>query len=526
MTGRGQDEQIPSSSKGWIPKGGGSNSGHPVIVVLDAGTGGGKCAIFDLDGRLRAFHHEPWSYTVRVNPDFPSVREFGFDPQIFWGHLCRCVHEAMHKSDIRPGDVVGVTTTSQREGCVFLDAGGREIYAGPNLDSRGFLEGIEVLSTLGVQRLYDITGHSAPFIFPLARVLWFRKNDTRRIARLLMLNDWMTYRLCGAATAEPSNATESMLFDLRERAWSREILERFEIPEDILPPILSPGDQAGTVTGAAAAATGLAAGTPVFVGGADTQCSLLGAGAVEPGDTAAILGTTTPVQTVVATPTFDPQATLWAGCHVVPGRWVIESNVGDTGDAYNWLLDLVVPHNDDRYAAGERLAREHDEGEVYSFIGPRVFDLTKMSPSKPGGILFPFPVMHLRPHPGQLLRAGLASVGFAVRANLDKLQVVTGSLPSRLIAGGGMCRNRLLLELLATITTLPVQQAEEAESTALGGAMLVAAGTGAYADARAAARGMGRHRIIEPDPLERERYAAGYRKWRQLYDGLEEMLIE
>jgi len=496
-----------------------------VIVVLDAGTGGGKCAIFDLQGRLRALHREPWGYTVHVNPDFPSVREFGFDPGAFWGILCRCVRAALRAADVRAGDVVGVTTTSQREGCVFLDASGQEIYAGPNLDSRGFLEGIEVLSTLGGDRLYAITGHSAPFIFPLARVLWFRKNDPRPIAHVLMINDWMSYRLTGVVSAEPSNATESMLFDLRQQCWSREIIDRFTIPADILPPLYRPGQRLGAITRAAAATSGLAPGTPVFVGGADTQCSLLGAGAVEAGDTAAILGTTTPVQTVVPEPTFDPAATLWAGCHVVPDRWVLESNVGDTGDAYNWVLDLVVPQKEDQYAAGERLARAHDEGDVYSFVGPRIFDLTKMSPSKPGGVLFPFPVMHLRPHPGQLLRACLASVGYAVRANLDQLRTLTLS-PERLVAGGGMCRNRLLLELLATITSLPVHQAEEPESTALGGAMLVAAGIGAYADASAAVRAMGRYRVVEPDQSQRQRYDTGYRRWRQLYDSLEAMMIE
>ncbi len=86
-----------------------------------------------------------------------------------------------------------------------------------------------------------------------------------------------------------------------------------------------------------------AVGTPVFTGGADTQCALLGAGAVEAGDVAAILGTTTPMQAVVGEPLLDPAGNLWAGCHVVPDRWVIESNAGSTGDAYLWLLDLLVP---------------------------------------------------------------------------------------------------------------------------------------------------------------------------------------
>src|SRR5262249_42033530 len=132
----------------------------PALIVLDAGTGGAKCGIFDVEGRRLALHREPWGYEVRANALFPAIKEFSFDPEKFWGILCHCVRMAMEGSKIRPGEIVGIATTSQREGCVLLDAEGRELYAGPNLDARAFNEGLEVLNTLGGQRLYEITGHS------------------------------------------------------------------------------------------------------------------------------------------------------------------------------------------------------------------------------------------------------------------------------------------------------------------------------------------------------------------------------
>src|SRR5262245_42925608 len=192
------------------------------------------------------------------------VKEYSFDAEAFWQILARCVRAALGQAAVSPSDVIGVATTSQREGCVFLAGDGRELYAGPNLDSRGFMEGLEVLGSLGPQRLYAITGHSAPFIFPLARYLWYRKQGGEAVARILMINDWMSFRLCGAPTAEPSNASESMLFDFRAREWSEEILAHFEVPAGILPPIVASGAAIGTVRADAAAATGLRAGTPVF----------------------------------------------------------------------------------------------------------------------------------------------------------------------------------------------------------------------------------------------------------------------
>jgi autoinducer 2 (AI-2) kinase len=488
------------------------------IVALDAGTGGAKCAVFDLAGRRLALQSERWTYTVVANRDVPLVKEYSFDPDVFWQTLARCSRAALAEAGVAAHDVIGVATTSQREGCVFLDAEGRELYAGPNLDSRGFLEGLEVLGVLGVQRLHEITGHSAPFIFPLARYLWYRKHGGAPVAQILMINDWMTYRLCGVASTEPSNATESMLFDLRRRTWSEEILRQFDIPADILPPVFDSGECVGTVHATAAGATGLAHGTPVFTGGADTQCALLGAGAVEAGDMAVILGTTTPVQAVVAEPLLDPAANLWAGCHVVPQRWVLESNAGSTGDAYLWLLELLVQTRGDRYAHAEALARERDDCGTFSFIGPRVFNLTQMRPDMPGGLLFRFPTLQLRPSAGDVLRSFLESVAYAIRANVAQIEAVSGQSTMRLIAGGGMSRNDLLMQLTADVTGLPVRRAREPESTPLGCAILVACGAGAYRDVAAAVQSMCGSADTAPRVERRAEIEGGFAKWRELYE--------
>ena len=496
----------------------------PAFVTLDAGTGGGKCVIFDARGGVLGAHREAWTYDLRSNADVPFVKEYSFSGPAFWDILCRCARTAVARAGIAPGDVVGIATTSQREGCVFLDAHGTEVYAGPNLDARGFAEGLEVVSTIGAERLYQITGHSAPFIFPIARYLWFRKHSTTRVAHLLMINDWLTYRLSGELSAEPSNATESMLFDLRQRCWSEEILSTFDIPRSILPRVRRSGERVGALTRAAAAALGLAAGTPVFVGGADTQCSLLGAGVTEPGETAATLGTTTPVQTVASEAIFDPQSRLWAGCHVVPDRWVIESNAGDTGDAYLWMLDLVgadVPRAE-RYRLGERLAASAFGPPTMLFVGPSVFDLTKMRFNRPGGMLFPFPALHVRPDRATLLRAFLESIGYALRANIGQIEAVAGTSTKELTLSGGMSRSAVLTRIIADVSGLPVRVAAEPESAALGCAVLIAANAG-HGDLRSAAAAMGRRDCLPPDSTQHERYEAAYAKWRELYERLDEV---
>jgi len=497
------------------------------FVVLDAGTGGGKCVIFDAKGQLLGAHREPWEYDLRLNPDIPFVKEFSFSAPAFWDILSRCTRLALEQAGIAPAEVAGIATTSQREGCVFLDAHGTEIYAGPNIDARGFNEGFEVLNTLGNERLYAITGHSAPFIFPLARYLWFRTHGTGTVAHLLMINDWMTYRLCGELSAEPSNATESMLFDLKQRAWSDEILTTFNIPRDILPPVYRSGERVGALTTAAAAATGLLAGTPVFVGGADTQCSLLGAGAIEPGAAGATLGTTTPVQAVVDHAVFDPTCNLWVGCHVIPDRWVLESNAGDTGGAYLWLLDLISggAPREQVYPLAEQLAAESYGPPTMLFVGPTVFNIMNMRFNRPGGILFPFPALHVRPDRGTLVRGFMESIGYALRGNLEQIAAVTNRPAAALTLSGGMSRSATLTRTIADIVGVPALVAHEPESAALGCAMLMASTT-TNADVASVAATMLQHQRIEPDPVQRERYQGPYAKWRELNERLDDIELQ
>jgi len=112
-----------------------------------------------------------------------------------------------------------------------------------------------------------------------------------------------------------------------------------------------------------------------------------------------------------------------------------------------------------------------------------------------------------------------------VRANLEQIAAITHTAPARLIVGGGMSRNALLVRLTADTCGIPVHRACEPDSTGLGCAMLVATGAGAYRDLGAAVAAMGRHEEVAPDPVRRADSDAGFAKWRDLYDSLETLTV-
>jgi sugar (pentulose or hexulose) kinase len=491
------------------------------LVTLDAGTGSGRCVVFDRDGRVLASAQEPFFYRSFFDESLPLIRGFDLDAERFWDTLVRCTRCALAAlpADTR---IRGVIATSQREGCVFLDRDGEVLYAGPNVDARAAMEGLELQSTIPVDRLHAITGHAPPYIFPLARFLWFRKHhDATRVASLLMLNDWIAHRLSGARVAEESNACESMLFDVTARAWSDEICDALEIPRHILPRVCPAGTAIGRVHAAAAAATGLPEGTPVFAGGADTESALLGGGVAEAGAIAAVLGTTTPVQMVTDRAVIDPAGNLWTSCHVVDGRWVLESNGGDTGGTYRWLLELLFGATDaDAHARAEAVvAAIADDGRhLVSHLGPAVFNIAAMNPFQPAGLIFRYPLLHIdRPARGDLLRGFFENVAFAIRGNCEQITALHGGPLARLCVSGGMTQSPTLLGILAATLRVPLVVADVPESASLGCAILAAVGAGLHGDVPSAVRAMVRTHVVEPDPARGALLDERYHRWREFY---------
>ena len=154
-----------------------------------------------------------------------------------------------------------------------------------------------------------------------------------------MLSDWVLYRLTGRYVTDPSSGSSSNLFDLARRTWSPGSLDLVGLSPSVMPEVVEPGTVVGEVTEAAAAETGLAAGTPVVAGGADTQLGLVGIGVTEP-DRVTLLGGSFWQMTVVTDrPLIDPEARLRTLCHAVPGQWMTEGIGFYSGIAMRWYRD-------------------------------------------------------------------------------------------------------------------------------------------------------------------------------------------
>ncbi|MBI4187141.1 MAG: hypothetical protein HY530_06555 [Chloroflexi bacterium] len=498
------------------------------VLAIDAGTSGVRCLVADLDGRVVSLSHQEWSYRTD-DAIGPLGREF--DPDAFWRIICHNVRQALGEAGISAKSVVGVSATSQREGAVFLDGEGKEIYAGPNIDLRALTEGISIDNQFG-DEVYSITGHKPSLLLVPARLKWFEANRPEtysRISAVLTISDWIIYRLCGEMVSEVCGAGELGLIDIRTRRWSDRLMQLLALPGGIYHELVPAGRRVGGVTRRAAADTGLAAGTPVAQGGPDAHCGLLGMGVRKRGEVGIVLGWSAPVQMVTDSPVLDPAGRIWACCHPFPEKWLLESSAGEAGGIYGWLGKLMFGQGgqmeDYVYELMDSAASELPPGAegVLTFAGPAAMNMSHLG-MRLGGFLFPLPVSVIGVRPAHLVRAFLENLCFAVKANCLQLESVSGAKIGEVRIGGGLARSRCLMQMLPAVLEAPVCISEMAEVSALGAAICAAVGSGSYRSLEEGMKAMAPClRTVEPDRLAAIEYGECYQRWTSAAKWLEKL---
>ncbi len=502
-------------------------SGKELLLSIDAGTGGGRAVVFDIKGEIKARAYRAWTYFTPEGLEMVYGQEF--DPEEYWNLLCECIREVTSQVDKKA--IRAVSSTSMREGCIFLDKEGNYLYAGPNRDVRGILYSSEVEELIGEERAYSITGRWPPWIFVPSRLRWFKEEKPdiyERIDRILMINDWILYMLSGQAVGEPTNASETMLYDIKEKRWSGELLKLIELDPRTLPRVARAGEVIGEVTAKAGDMTGIPRGTPVVVGGADSQAALVACGQTRPGQLGLIAGTTIPIMMSYDQPFLDPGQQLWTHCHMFDDLWIIESQGGDAGKI---LRGYVEGHFG---AAGAPVEGRYDKliqlaekippgsGGARAFLGCMIWNLRQVNPNKPGAILFPYPVEDESAGPGNVGRAILEAIAYSGKGNMDQIKKVTGKDPESVALSGGLTRIPLFNKIAASVLNRACKVSACLEATALGTAMAASVGAGIHPDLKAASLAMARFGPeVEPDQDWAEEYESSYDVWRENYDFFE-----
>jgi autoinducer 2 (AI-2) kinase len=485
------------------------------LLGLDLGGGSIRCVALDTETGHSHVASQPFS--SEADPDAPAGTRF--DPARTRERVRAAVAGALAMSGATPDRVAGLACASMRHASVVLDAQGEVLLATDNRDARGAGAMIELGASHG-ERFAERTGHWPHPVLPAGRLRWLaseRPDLLERAAAHLSISDWLGAHWTGELASDPTQAGESLCLDLATRSWADDLIREHGLPREIFPALREPGSRLGSLREAAARELGLPAGLPVAVAGGDTPCALLGSGALAPGQTAVVAGTTAPVERVQDRPVVDPR--LWASPASLAGRFLLESNAGPLGESLAWLAaalfgDRPHPLLHLLEAAGEAPG---GAGGLLSSLGGDVMDAR--APELPIGQLVFSPLLapDAAERTGLFARAALEGLAFAVRANLEQLDGEGASLVPPLLLAGGLGRSAVFAQLVADVCDVPVSVPRQSEATAIGAALCAGVGAGVFASLpEAVAAVVVEGRRFAPDPSARDTLREGYFAWSQL----------
>ena len=496
------------------------------IIVIDAGSSRARCFVLDQNADVVSSRSAEWRH-AQVDDASPYAREF--DSDWLWRTMCGLLSDALGDANVPPRSIAAVTATSQRQGVVFLDGDGREVYAGPNLDLRAVFEGGAIDEEMR-DRVYATTGHTPSLFFAPAKMRWFQEHRAEafgRVASVVTLADWLVWKLSGQLACEPALAGEAGLLDVPERRWCTALLADLGLPDNEHVPLVDAGTLAGRVTRSVAREPALPEGTLVAVAGPDTQCGLLGMGAVSVGQVGVVAGWSAPALMVTDRPVLPAAMQTWAGCHVLNDLWTLESTSGDAGNAYRWLADTLWGGAKDAYHEMDAEAGRAPAGSegAMAFLGPSPMDMGRVG-MRQGGLLFPVPLTFSDLGRGHLARSALEALAFSTRANLERLERVAGASARSVAVGGGMVQTATWVNVLANVVGREIAVSPSPHVSALGAYVCAATALGELESLEQGAAVMAeRLNTVEPEAGARLEYQDHYERWTQLLDELEGMSI-
>lgn len=493
-----------------------------VLLGLDVGTTGARALVVTTAGVVVATASSDYPMAT------PAPGWAEQDPADWVRATKLAVREALAAAG-QP-HVLAVGLTGQMHGLVLLDEHSQVLR--PAIlwcDQRTTLQCRQITQTVGAEQLIQLTCNPALEGFTAPKILWVRQHEPEiaaQTAQVLLPKDYLRFVLTGDYGSEVSDASGTLLFDVRHRRWSAEMLAALDIPAAWLPPVVESPVITGHVTAAVAAEFGIAAGTPVVGGAGDQAAGGVGNGVVRPGVLSSTIGSSGVVFAFSADITLDPGGRVHTFCHAVPGAWHVMGVTQGAGLSLRWWRD--------QFGAAETATAQRLQTDPYTLLTAEAAtapagaeglhwlpylmgERTPHLDANARGVLYGLTGRHGRAH---VLRSVLEGVVYSLRDSLEILREMQVPI-SQVRSSGGGARSTLWRQIQADIFGMPVVTVEAQEGPAYGAALLAAVGQELYPTVPAAADAwIALDTSIAPVPDNVAVYNQQYPIYRALYPAL------
>jgi glycerol kinase len=447
-----------------------------VILAIDQGTSSSRCIAYDKSANPIATAQR------EINQFYPQPGWVEHNAEEIWASQSFVIKQIIQQLELKPSDIAGIGITNQRETTVIWDRNtGKPIHHAIVWQDRRTAERCDQLKQQGIEPLVQKkTGLIIDPYLSATKIGWLldniegaRQKATQGKLAFGTIDSWLVWQLTNGDLhiTDVTNASRTLLFNIETLTWDEELLALFDIPNEILPKVVSSSEIYGHTKNSA-----ISSGIPITAIAGDQQAALFGQLCTEPGMTKCTYGTgsfvmmNTGKNIVVSNHRLLSTIAWQIGNDI---NYALEGSVFMGGAVMQWLRDGLLVFNDTSEA--EQLANSVDDnGGVYfvpalTGLGAPYWD------TKARGSLFGITRGTTHAH---IARAALESIAFQVDELLQTLSQDSSQSVVELRIDGGAAKNNLMVQFQADISNVNICRPENLETTALGVAYLAGLSTG------------------------------------------------
>lgn len=477
-----------------------------LYIGVDLGTSAVKLLLMDGEGRIQKIVSREYPIC------FPQPGWSEQNPEDWFRETMAGLKELL--SDCDKSQVAGISFGGQMHGLVILDAKDQVIR--PALlwnDGRTYEECDYLNNVIGKEKLSEYTANISFTGFTAPKILWVKNKEPEnfaRIRKIMLPKDYIAYRLSGVHCTDVSDASGMLIFDVKNRCWSRQMLDICGIREEQLARIYESYEAVGTVLPEIAAKLEIPETTKVVAGAGDNAAAAVGTGTVGDGMCNISLGTSGTI--FISSEKFgvDRHNALHAFAHA-DGHYHLMGCMLSAASCNKWWMDEILKTAE--YAKEQEAIQKLGENQVFYLP----YLMGERSPHNDPQARATFIGMTMDTTRGDMTQAVLEGVAFGLRDSLEVARSLGIRIERTKICGGG-AKSPLWKKIIANVMNLKVDVIESEEGPGYGGAILAAVGCGEYSSVEEAAEKLVKVvDTVEPEAELVAKYEERYQKFRQIY---------
>ena len=478
-------------------------------IGVDLGTSAVKLLLMDERGKVQNIVSKEYPLF------FPEPGWSEQNPEDWYEKTIEGIQELMKEFD--RSRVAGISFGGQMHGLVVLDEDDKVLR--PAIlwnDGRTGKETEYLNQVIGKEKLSACTANIAFAGFTAPKILWMKENEPElfaKIKKIMLPKDYLAYRLCGVHCTDVSDASGMLLFDVKNRTWSEEMMKICGVKREQLAQVFESYEVVGTLKEAIARELGLSAAVKIIAGAGDNAAAAVGTGTVGDGMCNISLGTSGTV--FISSKEFgvDENNALHSFAHA-DGSYHLMGCMLSAASCNKWWMDDIIKTKE--YGKEQEGIAKLGQNHVY-FLP---YLMGERSPHNDPDARGAFIGMTMDTTREDMTQAVLEGVAFALRDSFEVAKKLGISIDRTKICGGG-AKSLLWKKIIANVLNIKVDVIESEEGPALGGAMLAAVGCGEYESVEEIAEAVVRIvETIEPEPELAAAYEERYRQFKRYYPAL------